>query len=38
MIYVLIIPNGCLDVYEVKVNKDTSKYQAKVKTIPEIDF
>ena len=26
-----IIPYGCLDAYEVKVNKDTSKYQAKVK-------
>ena len=25
------IPNGCLDAYEVKVNKDTFKYQAKVK-------
>ena len=26
------IPNGCLDAYEVKVNKDTlSTYQAKVK-------
>ena len=25
------IPNGYLDAYEVKVNKDTFKYQAKVK-------
>ena len=29
--YYLYIPNGCLDAYEVKVNKDTFKYQAKVK-------
>ena len=27
----LFIPNGCLDAYEVKVNKDTFKYQAEVK-------
>ena len=26
----LNIPDGCLDAYEVKVNKDTFKYQAKV--------
>ena len=24
------IPNGCFDAYEVKVNKDISKYQEKV--------
>ena len=28
---VLRIPNGCFDTYEVKVNKDTFKYKAKVK-------
>ena len=27
------IPNGCLDAYEVKVNKDTFKYQANVKRL-----
>ena len=27
------IPNGCFDVYEVKVNKDISKCQEKVKLI-----
>ena len=27
----LYIPNGCLDAYEVKVNKDTFQYQAIVK-------
>ena len=26
---VLAIPNGCFDAYEVKVNKDISKYQEK---------
>ena len=30
-IYYMYIQNGCLDAYEVKVNKDTFKYQAKVK-------
>ena len=33
----LFIPNGCLDAYEVKVNKDTCKYQTDL-SIPEIDF
>ena len=35
------IPNGCFDAYEVKVNKDISKYQEKVKhnlSIPDIYF
>ena len=27
----LLFPNGCLDAYEVKVNKDTFKYQVKAK-------
>ena len=27
------IPNGCFDAYEVKVNKDISKYQEMVKLI-----
>ena len=31
MLTIINIPNGCLDAYEVKVNKDTFKYQAKVK-------
>ena len=32
---VLYIPNGCLDAYEVKVNKDIFKYQEKVKLISQ---
>ena len=32
---VLIIPNGCFDAYEVKVNKDIFKYQEKVKLISQ---
>ena len=32
----LSIPNGCLDVYEVKVNKDIFKYQKKVKLISQL--
>ena len=34
-----ILPNGCFDAYEVKVNKDIFKYQEKGKSnlsIPEI--
>ena len=31
----LIIPNGCLDAYEVKVNIDIFKYQEKVKLISQ---
>ena len=30
-----IIPNGCLDAYEVKVNIDIFKYQEKVKLISQ---
>ena len=30
-----IIPNGCLDAYEVKVNIDILKYQEKVKLISQ---
>ena len=29
------IPNGCLDAYEVKVNRDNFKYQEKVKLISQ---
>ena len=29
------IPNGCIDAYEVKVNKDIFKYQEKVKLISQ---
>ena len=32
---VQIIPNGCLDAYEVKVNIDIFKYQEKVKLISQ---
>ena len=39
-ILVLVIPNGCLDAYEVKVNIDIFQYQEKVKlsnlSFPEI--
>ena len=31
----IIIPNGCLDAYEVNVNKDILKYQEKVKLISQ---
>ena len=30
-----IIPNGCFDAYEVKVNKDIFKYQEKVKLVSQ---
>ena len=30
-----LIPNGCLDAYEVKVNIDIFKYQEKVKLISQ---
>ena len=30
-----VIPNGCVDAYEVKVNKDIFKYQEKVKLISQ---
>ena len=30
-----VIPNGCLDAYEVKVNIDIFKYQEKVKLISQ---
>ena len=32
---ILLIPNGCLDAYEVKVNMDIFKYQEKVKLISQ---
>ena len=31
----LIIPNGCLDAYEVKVDIDIFKYQEKVRLISQ---
>ena len=31
----LLIPNRCFHAYEVKVNKDISKYQGKVKLISQ---
>ena len=33
--WVLFIPNGCLDAYEVKVNIDIFKYQEKIKLISQ---
>ena len=33
--YILHIPNGCLDAYEVKVNIDIFKYQEKVTLISQ---
>ena len=30
-----LIPNGCFDAYDVKVNKDIFKYQEKVKLISQ---
>ena len=33
-----IIPKGCFDAYEVKVNKDISKYQEKVKVISQFQI
>ena len=30
-----VIPNGCFNAYEVKVNKDICKYQEKVKLISQ---
>ena len=35
---VINIPNGCFDAYEVKVNKDISKYQEKVKLISQFQM
>ena len=35
---ILYIPNGCFDAYEVKVNKDISKYQEKVKLISQFQM
>ena len=32
---VFLIPNGCLDAYEVKVKKDIFKYQENVKLISQ---
>ena len=32
---VVVIPNGCLDAYEYKVNIDIFKYQEKVKLISQ---
>ena len=32
-ILIYIIPNGCVDAYEVKVNKGIFKYQEKVKLV-----
>ena len=35
---VLVIHNGCLDAYEVKVNVDIFKYQEKVKLISQFQI